>query len=189
MVIQGRLLEGPGTGGSRTVDPLDSRLERVFSLHDLQSLRRVELSATRFCVATKTPDRSHRCREGRSAVRQGQGQYPNQWRAITKNAAGQSRTRPAAALFRSGLLCQGDPLDQAGKRHLRGIPPGLLRTAGMVRRGREPHACRTAEDHPLRGEGVPRQARQGDAGASGKEASEEKPKSAVAALLKPTRSS
>ena len=61
----------------------------------------------------------------------------------------------------------------AERRHLRGIPPGFLRTRGMVRRECKPHACRVAEEHSLRGERVPEQAGDRDretGGEGGKEA-------------------
>ena len=67
-------------------------------------------------------------------------------------------TGSAKALLRGGLLCQGDPLDQAARCDLRRIPSSLLRTWAWFDRGRKPNACRVAENHSLRSEPVPQKA-------------------------------
>ena len=135
-------------------------LKEYFLYTTFNLFEQVELSATRFCVATKTP-------AGVIVAAKVDPRFAKDKEAISEPMVRDHQERGLAmscwvsrALFRGGLLCQGDPLDQAARRDLRRIPPGLLRTSGMVRRGCEPHACRVAEDHPLRGESVPRQARQ-----------------------------
>ncbi len=124
-------------------------LKEYFLYTTFNLFNRVELSATRFCVATKTP-------AGVVVAAKVDPRFGmDKENSIRTNGARSSKTLRRGStgsievLFGGGLLCQGDPLDQAARRYLRRVSRGLLRTAGMVRGGREPNARRVAEDHSL----------------------------------------